>query len=302
MQRRRHRLFPRRATAAWARRKEGLAAHSVCPSDYHADLQNLALDLLSTLQTLRASRLLRSRGSTKNLFGDIVRLTSTVNSDDFELDCIKPLLRSALADDVDDALIWDQVYRAVTENAPPSRPSASSLLQQTPWLHNTSSFANSSEYRQDVDRVLKLELGPLYVGLRHFRKTFFGSVAGLEAASEAVFKKCKEGSSPLFDNNKGWSGWPKDADQDGVLSWFANLYEQLVAFAEEYKSTPSHHRRPLAQPNKPIQGSTGERKLDIGFVSDSEAGKDSRCRWSQILVPGELKNNPSARHSLEGVA
>ncbi|KAI3574037.1 hypothetical protein IWW34DRAFT_885079 [Fusarium oxysporum f. sp. albedinis] len=47
-------------------------------------------------------------------------------------------------------------------------------------------------------------------------------------------------------------------------------------------------------PNKPIQGSTGERKLDIGFVKDTSAGKDSRCRWSQILVPGELKSNPSA--------
>ncbi len=55
--------------------------------------------------------------------------------------------------------------------------------------------------------------------------------------------------------------------------------------------------------------------MDIGFVNDPEAGKDSRCHWSQILVPvwmpvpqalssrtnidmpqkkGELKSNPSA--------
>ncbi|KAK2471116.1 hypothetical protein H9L39_17347 [Fusarium oxysporum f. sp. albedinis] len=62
----------------------------------------------------------------------------------------------------------------------------------------------------------------------------------------------------------------------------------------ESNPTHQHRRRPLAQPNKPIQGSTGERKLDIGFVKDTSAGKDSRCRWSQILVPGELKSNPSA--------
>ena len=37
-----------------------------------------------------------------------------------------------------------------------------------------------------------------------------------------------------------------------------------------------------------------ERKLDIGFVSNSSAGKDSKCYWSQILVLGELKSNPSA--------
>jgi len=95
-----------------------------------------------------------------------------------------------------------------------------------------------------------LELGPLYVGLRRFREIYFGRVAGLETASEAVFKKCIEGSNPLF--GEGWSGWPKDANQDDVLSWFADLCEKLAAFAEEYRSTPTYRRRPVAQPNKPI--------------------------------------------------
>jgi hypothetical protein len=126
-------------------------------------------------------------------------------------------------------------------------------VQQTPWVHNTSSFANSSEYRQDVDSVLKMELGPLYVGLRQFRETFFGGGAGPETAAEAVFKKCVEGDCPLF--SEGWSGWPDDANQDGVLNWFADLNEKLAAFAEGYDSTPTHRRRPLAQPNKPSIGS-----------------------------------------------
>jgi hypothetical protein len=50
----------------------------------------------------------------------------------------------------------------------------------------------------------------------------------------------------------------------------------------------------LAQPDQPLQGSTAERKLDIGFVDDLNAGEDSKCHWSQILVPGELKKNPLA--------
>jgi hypothetical protein len=50
----------------------------------------------------------------------------------------------------------------------------------------------------------------------------------------------------------------------------------------------------LAQPNKPIQGSTTLRKLNVSFVNEPEAGKDSRYHWSQIHVPGELKSNPSA--------
>lgn len=263
----------------------------VCSSDQYTDLQNLTLDLLSALRNIPAIRLLPSKTGRGTLRSDLLRLELSLDSGDFELDRIKPLLKSAVSNTLDDAHIWDEAYRAVTESTPPPQPVASSL-QQTPWLHKTSSFANSLEYRQDVDRVLKLELGPLYVGLPEFRKTYFGRVAGLETASEAVFKKCTEGSHPLF--GEGWSGWPKDANQDDVLSWFADLCEKLAAFAKDYRSDPADRRRPVAQPNKPIHGSTGERKLDVGLVDDPKAGKDSRCHWSQILVPGELKSNPLA--------
>lgn len=132
----------------------------------------------------------------------------------------------------------------------------------------------------------------MYVGLPRFHETFFGQVADLQTASKAVFKKCIEGGESLFSNR--WSRWPKDANQDDVLSWFTELSEKLATLAEDYKSIPTHRRRPLAQPNKPIQGSTAERKLDVGFVDNPKAGKDSRCHWSQILVPGELKSNPAA--------
>ncbi|KAJ0103725.1 hypothetical protein J7T55_001741 [Diaporthe amygdali] len=232
------------------------------------DLQNLTLDLLSALRNIPAIRLLPSKTGRGTLRSDLLRLELSLDSGDFDLDRIKPLLKSAISNTLDDAHIWDEAYRVVTESTPPPQPVASSL-QQTPWLHKTSSFANSLEYRQDVDRVLKLELGPLYVGLPEFRTIYFGRVAG-------------------------WSGWPKDANQDEVLSWFADLCEKLAAFAKDYRSDPADRRRPVAQPNKPIHGSTGERKLDVGFVDDPKAEKDSRCHWSQILVPGELKSNPLA--------
>ncbi|KAI9782684.1 MAG: hypothetical protein M1839_004671 [Geoglossum umbratile] len=161
------------------------------------DLQNLALDPLSALRNLPAVRQLASRAGLGTLRNDLLKLISAVVSDDFDFDRIKHLLNAAISDSPDDTVVWDQVYNAVTESTPPPRPIAFPI-HQTPWLHNTSSFANPPEYRQGVDGVLKLELGPLYVGLRHFRETFFGGVAGLETASEAVFKKCVEGSNPLF--------------------------------------------------------------------------------------------------------
>lgn len=74
----------------------------------------------------------------------------------------KPLLKSAIIGDPDD--FWGQVYKVVDESTPPPQAIASSV-QQTPWLHNTSAFTNSSEYRKDVDRVLRDELGVIYVRL-----------------------------------------------------------------------------------------------------------------------------------------
>ncbi|KAK0707014.1 hypothetical protein B0T26DRAFT_815209 [Lasiosphaeria miniovina] len=190
------------------------------------------------------------------LFSELSRLNTAITSDDFDLDRIRPLLKSAITGDPDD--VWGQVYKAVTKSTPPPRAIASSV-QQTPWLHNTSGFANSSEYRKDVDRILRDKLGAMYVGLPRFHEAFFG--------------RCMEGSEPL--SNNGWS--------DGRQMQIRTITIR-----------PRHRRRPLAQPNKPIQGSTAERKLDVGFVDDPKAGKDSRCHWSHILVPGELKSNPSA--------
>ncbi|KAI0903609.1 hypothetical protein F4823DRAFT_267708 [Ustulina deusta] len=257
------------------------------------DLPNLALALLCSLPSLPASRLLLSKTGRGTLRSDLLRLISAVCSDGFDFDRTKSLLNAALVDKPDDARIWDQVYHAITESTPPPRPIASSL-QQTPWLRNTSSFANSSEHRKYVGAVLKKEFGPLYVGLRNFHDTFFRSVAGLETASGAAFEKCIEGSNPLFRAEEGWKGWPEDADQDRVLGWLADLSDKLAAFAENHMSIPSRQRRLLAKPNKHIDGSIGRRKMAVGFVNEPKAGKDSRCHWSQILVPGELKTNRSA--------
>ncbi|KAJ5318441.1 hypothetical protein N7476_004861 [Penicillium atrosanguineum] len=224
------------------------------------------------------------------LQNDLRRLISAAASESFDSSRIWPLL-TVIVSEKPDSDIWGCVYHAVTEPTPPPRAIASSL-QQTPSNLKTSSFANSSEYRQDVDKVLKSELGRLYVGLPHFRSTFFGAVSGLQQGSEAVFQRCIEGSDSLFVN--GWKGWPNDANQEKVLSWFADLSEKLATISADYSPVTARLRRPLAQPNKPIQGSTAERKLDIGFVNDADAKKDTHCHWSQILVPGELKSNPAA--------
>jgi hypothetical protein len=216
---------------------------------------------------------------------------TTVNADDFDIERILPLLQAILHKEPDH-VIWDRVYDAVAESTPPPCPSSS--FQQTPLSINTGSFANSAEHRKHVDDVLKEELGHLYVGAPGFFDAFFGDVPGLRTAAQAVLDKCKEADSPLYRVESGWQGWPEGAKEKDVLSWFAPLIDQLRDIADEHLSKPRSSRRPLAQPHRPLQGSTADRKLDIGFVDDPDAGVDSKCRWSQILIPGELKSNPSA--------
>ena len=122
-------------------------------------------------------------------------------------------------------------------------------------------------------RSLRGSLVPFMSGFLVLAKDTSEAWQGFEAASKVVFHKCTEGSNPLF--SKGWSGLPSDANQDDVLSRFADLSEKLAVLAEGHKLTPTRGRRPLAQPNKPIQGSTAERKLDVGFVD--VARQLSRC-------------------------
>ncbi|WVO14344.1 hypothetical protein L204_101976 [Cryptococcus depauperatus] len=255
------------------------------------DLQDITSSLLSALQILPVSHLLQSETSAHDTVrDDILRLEFAALSDDFDFDCIRSLLEIALSDNPEDALIWDLVAAASLNATPPPR-SMTPSSQQTPWLLGTSDFAYSTEYRQDIDRVLRGELGQLHVGLSSFHATFFGSVAGLETAAAAVFQSCTSGSDPLFQ--EGWKGWPTNANENVVINWFKDVTAKLADFAKGYSPTQTR-RRILGESSKPIKGSTSERKLDIGFVSDREAGRDARYHWSEILVPGELKSNPLA--------
>jgi hypothetical protein len=81
---------------------------------------------------------------------------TAVNTDDFDIERILPLLQAILRKEPDHE-IWDRVYNAVTELTPPPRPTSS--LKRTPLFINMGSFANSTEHGKYVDNVLKEELG-----------------------------------------------------------------------------------------------------------------------------------------------
>lgn len=258
--------------------------------------KNLVLDLILALQGLPDARRLPSPNGRGSLLGDLSRFISVVDSDEFEIRSVAHLLEDVVNNEPD-AKIWKTVQDLVTQSTPP--PRALPNFVQTPYSFNTSSFVNTSEYRKHVDGALKVELGAeLYIDIEGFYKVFFGEVEGLETVAAAVFMKCQKGIDPLYSEELGWRDWPHDAKEKDVLKWLAGLIEFFLDAAEEVASASKVQRRPLAQPDQALLGSTADRKLDVGFVNDPKANQDSRCHWSKILVPGELKSNSAVdRHS-----
>ncbi|KAF2000136.1 hypothetical protein P154DRAFT_435641, partial [Amniculicola lignicola CBS 123094] len=47
-------------------------------------------------------------------------------------------------------------------------------------LRSISSFINSTKYYKYIDNILKEELGPIYIRIPNFFKTFFSKIIGLK--------------------------------------------------------------------------------------------------------------------------
>ncbi|PYH88282.1 hypothetical protein BO71DRAFT_365724 [Aspergillus ellipticus CBS 707.79] len=250
-------------------------------------LKDLCLDLVTTLLSLPASRSLPSVSRGKTLLGDLSTLNSTIDSNDFDVKNLIPLCVAVYTGEPDE-VVWNKVYAALAETTPP--PKSIHFLGQTPYLHTTSSFVNSSEQRRHVDAVLKEELGYIHIGVQAFYDSYLGVIDGLGETGAAVFRRCQEDRGPLF-NSDGWRDWPRRASEREVLTWLSTIVTHLRDIAREEGFALPSQRTVLAQPDRSLEGSTADRKLDVGIVRHSDTTNQTYA-WSDILVPGELKSNP----------
>ncbi|KPM42314.1 hypothetical protein AK830_g4299 [Neonectria ditissima] len=85
-------------------------------------LRRLSPNLLVALQNLPTADLVTSSMGRGTVEADLLKLLSTVTSDNFTFDRIKPLLQGALADKPQDTLIWDLASTAAIESTPSPRP------------------------------------------------------------------------------------------------------------------------------------------------------------------------------------
>ncbi|KZF22629.1 hypothetical protein L228DRAFT_268018 [Xylona heveae TC161] len=254
-------------------------------------IKDTMLELVRALQILPAAYTLRSGKGRGFLAAELANLYSRLDSNEENPRSVIPLFSKVIRTATDDE-VWNAAYELITESTPPPRPLAS--VFQTPSRFTSSNIVDSSEHRKDMDPLLKEELGPIYVGVPGFYEAFFCTEPARQTIFEAVFAKCQAGDNPLYRTESGWRDWPEGSREKDVLSWLSTRVNLFVDLAKVQPSAPKVSRRPVAQPAQPLAGSTAGRKLDIGFVDEPSAREDSRCHWAQILVPGELKSNPSA--------
>ncbi|KAL3954491.1 hypothetical protein ACCO45_010054 [Purpureocillium lilacinum] len=258
------------------------------------DLQNCVLILLSALQTHPAARHLRSR-SGKTLFTELSRLNTLVTSDDFDFDCITPLIRSTHDDTLDDAVIWGHVLRAVTEPTPP--PSTSTLV------NSADTIESEHQWSREFIRISS-GCGHCPEGRARASPCWYTAFPQNVLRRRAIPRHSLAGRFPQVLRRRqstvqGWLEWVADrCPRERRAGLVPRLDSKARGIGRRPPLKSVSSEKTVGAAKDPLEGSTSKRSMDIGFISDNIKFKpdaaDSRYRWSHILVAGELKRNPKA--------
>ncbi|KAM4062554.1 hypothetical protein HRG_011264 [Hirsutella rhossiliensis] len=225
------------------------------------DLQTLTLDLLSTLQSLRTPRLLRSASSGKNLLGDLSRLIFAVNSDDFYLDRVKPLLNAVLIQRASDSEIWSAVFDLTTFTR--------QGVEQT---------------RDVVEKKVFEEIRLCtYRDVEGFFEKYFEGKDWTRRALD-TYEEMKD-----HHVDGEWTDIPDPPVQAEVLDWWFRFQE---VFCSEERRRYYSTTRP-----KDLVGAEAQRQIDLFVKRKHGQPPDAAHDWRDVDVIGELKasnNNKKA--------
>jgi hypothetical protein len=201
--------------------------------------------------------------------------------------------------------VWRSVHELLEEfsrtppktPSPPPDPALKPATLDTPARPNTGTAQSESQIHDEVDCYLRLELaGAVYTDVRGFG-TRFGEQdisAYLECATSCGSKCAKGTRCPTkWDWNddivRHLPLWPKNPLEATVIEWFGE-FNNWIPKRKFYRSG-----------GKELGDSKAKRKCDI-FLSptilddQNQAAlppKNYQHSWHNVLVPGELKSNPS---------
>jgi Fungal protein kinase len=243
--------------------------------------EDLILGLIGALQTLPATRLLRSRINRKaQLRSDLFSLGSKVGTVDLDIKSTIPLVE-LVVDNAPDVEIWRAVFNLVAlANQKQSTPliASENAILDTP-LPSSSASQTANEVDQ---RILEELTGHVYYDVGGFFERYFEEKTWSNRAGEIY----EESRAQYADGR--WSGWPEPSIQGPFFEWFMKLQDTLFSRL---------HHRYYTSANRALRGLEADRKLDIFLTPADAALPDSEYDWSNVLVIGEHKQNPDEDHS-----
>jgi hypothetical protein len=191
-------------------------------------------------------------------------------------------LTAALTDNRDDALIWDQVYNAVTESLTSPKqltpPTAfEKAVFDTPLRSSSASQRGIEQTHDEVDqRILEELTGRVYYDVGGFFKRYFEGKSWTNNARDIY-----EESRAQYTEGR-WSGWSEPSIQSLFFEWFMKFQDTVLS---------GLRRRYYTSANKVLRGSEADRKLDIFLILANAILLNGEHDWSNVLVIGEHKQN-----------
>lgn len=272
----------------------------------------IILQLLVVLWSNDAALKLHSKTINVNIKSELLTLISQAPTGQLEYEHYRVLSQLVIeqAPDVD---IWSAVIDVIARTrpaqavtTPPRSGSAfASTVQQTPYSFNSGGFIDSSEQRMQVNVALKEELLPsLRLDIPDFIQAVFGRLPQLHELADKVFQICQDGDAPLFTEGKGWAQWPPSAREHLVLEWLQDLTMRFSEWATEHGERVAAQRQFYRGPVSYLEGSPVKRKMDVGIAARHRQSKGDEggvgegsdaaiSNWTEILIIGELKRNPT---------
>lgn len=142
-----------------------------------------------------------------------VQATASVH---FLRDRIKPLLKLALADELDDTSSYGHKSTMPSPNllhVPDTLYHPYGRLRGCATQAASRTRPNTArKWIRPCRRNLSIYMSESLSSM----EKYFGGVADLQEASEEFIQQCQQGSTPLF--NKGWTRWSQDTKQESVSS------------------------------------------------------------------------------------
>ncbi|KUI69342.1 hypothetical protein VM1G_05061 [Cytospora mali] len=245
------------------------------------DELDIALSLLTALQSHRIARKLRPKESNDTVMGGLAALVSRIASNRISINDLPGLifpLANAVIQEASDVVIWNLVLQLISSTLKPTTPPASvSVIAQatfggTPKTYTSASHLGSEQSKDLLYDALRDEFrGCAWIKVLGFIEKYFDNKSWTPKAKE-IYESVK-------DTHSGgrWIHFPREPTEAAVWKWLSDFqHNHMKGMRGVYCSTGKKNE---------MSGLDSEGQLDLFVKSHEDAAGPHN--WASIRVIGE---------------